>query len=187
MPIEHSELFQSYAHAYYAPVGTDLPDIDTEFGEAWPSPWTYIGETQSEATIVFEVPTSELTTEQRGVALEVPNGAEVTTLETTLAEINAKTIQLTFGGTKTIVNTPVPHTVIKGGGVTTFDYSAFAIEGRFPDGRPLRILFYIARSTVGGELVFGRESQGSIPFKLRAFPDPAKAKGENTWEMQFLN
>jgi len=191
MPTIHGDLFQSYAKIYYAPLGTDLPEITQDFDDAWPVPWVYVGETQSETTIVFEVPTTELTTEQSGIAAEIPSGAEVTTLETTLAEINAKTIQLTFGGTKTTSTDPAPHTVIEGGGTTAFNRVTWGIQGQYPlsDGgeRPLMWQFYIGRSNVGGELVFGRESQSSIPLKIRAFPDPAKAKGVNTWKMVFLD
>lgn len=191
MATKHGDLFQTYAKIYYAAIGTALPAITQDFDTAWPSPWVYAGETQSETTIIFEVPTTELTTEQSGIAAEIPSGAEVTTIETTLAEVNAKTIMLTFGGTKTLVESPAPHTKIEGGGTTAFDRYTWGIQGVYPlsDGgeRPMFFQAYIGRANVGGELTFGRETQGAIPLKIRAFPDPAKAKGVNTWKFQYLD
>jgi hypothetical protein len=180
------DMMLSPAKIYEGTLGSALPADSLALDAAWPTGWTFVGETTSELTVDYSFDTLQFEIERAMGAVKSCKISEKLSLETTLGEATLANISLGFGGNAPTITAAASGQVgkeeLKMGGSSKIPQHMWGFEGHWEDSggviRPIRFVIYIGQADAGGQLKFSKKTPVGIPLKIVGMEDMSKPEGE---------
>ena len=166
------------ASLFTAPFGTAVPADTIVAGDAWGSPWTYIGATEEGVTVAYGTSTTDISVEEQATPVLVVTTAVQFELRFALSEDTVDSMKLAYGAGGSIA------TIASSAGVAakkrlTLNSSltklAAGFEGVNADGFPRRVFVPAVLSIGDVSTPYRRAANNrSYPTVLRAVCDPSE-------------
>lgn len=187
-----ASVLKSNAICYHAPLGTAKPLDTVDFEEQWPDPWERVGVTNAELKLGYTFDEILLEVQEFTGPLDRSKDKERVMLETGLAQIEGRLMQIAYGGGK--VTTVAAAAGVAGkdvfsiGGDSHLEKRIWAFEGVrvLEDGTEFPVRCYIWRATAvgGGEMSFSRSAYTGMPLKIGGLIDTTKPRGERFFSLE---
>ena len=168
------------ANLFTAPSGTSAPADTVVAGDAWGSPWTYIGATEEGVTVAYGTTTADISVEEQATPVLVVTTAVQFELRFSLSEDTVDSMKLAYGAGGSIA-TISSATGIAAKKRLTLNSSltklAAGFEGVNAQGYPRRVYVPAVLSVGDVSTAYRRAANNrAYPAVLRAICDPSLIK-----------